>query len=230
MGKCDDLQVCYYVLSYIEGSDAEEGLIDYSRDVQYDIGVEAGRDLRKMHQYEASVEIGPWYERVIKKHRAYAEAYKTVGVTVKHADRILEFIEGREHYIRNRPNRFQHDDFHVANIIVNDGNYAGVIDFNRYDWGDPLHDFLKVGFFSSQISVPFSVGQLHGYFQSESISDHFWDLYSVYVAMTVFSSVIWSMRVAPDTIDNMMERINRVMEEVFSGYCVVAPCKVQNLV
>jgi aminoglycoside phosphotransferase (APT) family kinase protein len=201
------------VLSYIEGLDAEEALITYQPNVQFNIGAEAGKDLRRMHQYAAPSDVTPWYERVIKKYRGYIEAYTTSGVTVKYADKIIRFIEDSTPYLKNRPNRFQHDDFHVANIIVNDGNYAGVIDFNRYDWGDPLHDFLKVGFFSSQVSVPFSVGQLTGYFQDELIPDQFWNLYSVYVAMSVFASVVWTMRVVPENIDGMMERINRVLED-----------------
>lgn len=213
IGKFDDLLLCYYVLSYIEGFDAEEALKDYSLDIQFNIGVEAGIDLRRMHQYHAPTDVAPWYERVMKKHRTYVEAYKKIGVSVRKADKIIEFIETCEPCLRNRPNRFQHDDFHVGNIIVNDGNYAGVIDFNRYDWGDPLHDFLKVGFFSSQVSVPFSIGQLRGYFKSELIPDYFWRLYSVYVAMSVFASVVWTMRVVPENIDGMMERINRVLED-----------------
>lgn len=213
IGKCEDLSLCYYVLSYIEGIDAEDALKNYSVDVQFNIGVEAGKDLRMMHQHEAPMDVAPWYERVIKKHRTYVDAYKKTGVSVKKADKIIKFIEESEPYLKNRPNRFQHDDFHVANIIVNDGNYAGVIDFNRYDWGDPLHDFLKVAFFSSQVSIPFSVGQLHGYFKGELIPDYFWKLYSVYVAMSVFATVVWTMRVVPENIDGMMDRINRVLED-----------------
>ncbi|MCE7792052.1 aminoglycoside phosphotransferase family protein [Salipaludibacillus sp. CUR1] len=37
--------------------------------------------------------------------------------------------------MKQRPNLFQHDDFHLGNIIVNNKKFAGVIDFNRYDWG-----------------------------------------------------------------------------------------------
>lgn len=64
----------------------------------------------------------------------------------------------------NRPNRFQHDDFHPSNILVQSNSYAGTIDFNRYDWGDPFHDFFKIAYFSREISIPFSIGQIDGYF------------------------------------------------------------------
>jgi hypothetical protein len=63
------------------------------------------------------------------------------------------------------------------------------------------------------VSVPFSVGQVHGYFQDEPIPDHFWGLYSLYTAMTIFASVVWTMRVVPHVIDGMLERIHRVLED-----------------
>jgi aminoglycoside phosphotransferase (APT) family kinase protein len=67
----------------------------------------------------------------------------------------MEFIEKNERYIKNRPNLFQHDDFHAGNIIVKENRYAGVIDFNRYDWGDPIHEFYKLALFSREVSIPF---------------------------------------------------------------------------
>lgn len=213
IGQCEDLSLCYYILSYLEGMDAEEALKDYSAAVQFNIGVEAGKDLLVMHQYEAPPGVAPWYQRITKKHKNYIDAYKKLDTPVIHAEKIMRFIDESEPYLRNRPNRFQHDDFHPANIIVSEGKYAGVIDFNRYDWGDPFHDFVKMAFFSSQISIPFSVGQLRGYFQEQKIPDDFWKIYSVYVAMSIFASVVWTMRGFPENMDHMMDRINRVLED-----------------
>lgn len=36
---------------------------------------------------------------------------------------------------------FVHNDFHAGNIIVNNGKYAGVIDFIRCGLNDPYHEF-----------------------------------------------------------------------------------------
>lgn len=58
----------------------------------------------------------------------------------------MAYIERHLACLEGRPNQFLHDDFHVGNLIVRDGTYAGVIDFNRYDWGDPVHEFVKLVF------------------------------------------------------------------------------------
>lgn len=121
--------LCYSVFSYLEGEDAKKLLPTYTPKEQYEIGIEAGKDLAKMHVYEAPKDLLPWHERAMEKHRKYLEAYKTCGIKIENDDRIIKFIDENEMYVKNRPNRFQHDDFHLENIIVRDGKYVGVIDF-----------------------------------------------------------------------------------------------------
>jgi len=212
IGILEEEGVCYSIFSYLEGEDAKKLLPTYSPKEQYDIGIEAGKDLAKMHTYEAPNNILPWYERAMKKHSKYVEAYKTCGINIKNDDKIIKFIEENEIYLKSRPNRFQHDDFHLENIIVRDGKYVGVVDFNGYDWGDPIHDFVKIALFARDISIPYSIGQIEGYFNGR-IPEEFWNLYAVYVGMTVFSSVVWTLLAAPHMLDDMLERLTIVLED-----------------
>lgn len=212
VGKIEDLGICFYVLSYIEGKDARDELPHLTKQQQYKIGIAAGKDLAKMNILQAPSSIVPWYDRIMKKHKFYIEAYKNCGVKIKNDAKIFDFIEKNVKYIKARPNQFQHDDFHVGNIIVNDKKYAGVIDFDRCDWGDPYFEFLKVAVFSKEVSIPFSIGQLNGYFEKE-IPEDFWLIYSIYTAMTVFSSVVWAQKVTPEKLDEMVERLYNVLED-----------------
>ncbi|ANE85440.1 MULTISPECIES: aminoglycoside phosphotransferase family protein [Bacillus cereus group] len=212
IGILEEEGVCYSIFSYLEGEDAKKLLPTYSPKEQYDIGIEAGKDLAKMHTYEAPNNILPWYERAMKKYSKYVEVYKTCGINIKNDDKIIKFIEENEIYLKNRPNRFQHDDFHLENIIVRDGKYVGVVDFNGYDWGDPIHDFVKIALFARDISIPYSIGQIEGYFNGR-IPEEFWNLYAVYVGMTVFSSVVWTLLAAPHMLDDMLERLTIVLED-----------------
>ncbi|MEC3332790.1 phosphotransferase [Bacillus cereus] len=212
IGILEEEGVCYSIFSYLEGEDAKKLLPTYSPKEQYDIGIEAGKDLAKMHTYEAPNNILPWYERAMKKYSKYVETYKTCGINIKNDDKIIKFIEENEIYLKNRPNRFQHDDFHLENIIVRDARYVGVVDFNGYDWGDPIHDFVKIALFARDISIPYSIGQIEGYFNGR-IPEEFWNLYAVYVGMTVFSSVVWTLLAAPHMLDDMLERLTIVLED-----------------
>ncbi|CAM2903589.1 aminoglycoside phosphotransferase family protein [Paenibacillus sediminis] len=213
IGELESSPLGYMLLSYVDGQDALEVLPAYSESVQYMIGLEAGQQLRKIHQLEAPQEIPSWYERKIAKHRRYVDRYYQCGIRVIHDNKLLSFIDRHADLMKDRPNLFQHDDFHVGNLIVKDEVLSGVIDFNRYDWGDPIHEFLKVGMFSSEVSVPFANGQIAGYFNGEEPGEEFWVLYSLYMAMSVLSSVVWIQKVSPDELDFMLDRLNRVIQD-----------------
>lgn len=45
------------------------------------------------------------------------------------------------------------------------------------------------------------------------IPEEFWRLYSVYVGMTIFSSVVWSLRTAPHILDDMLDRLYVTLED-----------------
>ncbi|WP_123040525.1 aminoglycoside phosphotransferase family protein [Cohnella candidum] len=204
----------YMLLTYIDGKDAAEELPRYSVADQYQIGVQAGRELRKIHEYLPEVEAASsWCERKTLKHRRYLDEYLALNVRIPGDERLLSFIDDNLHLMNGRPDGFQHDDFHVGNLIVQDQQLAGVIDFNRIDWGDPIHDFLKVGIFSSEVSEPFSIGQIHGYHGNDEPDEDFWRLYSLYLAMCLVSSVVWILKVKPEELDVMMDKIVRVLED-----------------
>ena len=211
-GIISELNLCYMIYTYIDGFDVKDVLHTLTEKDQYRIGTEAGRQLFSMHHLKASPTLNSWYERAMAKHYRYLEAYKTSGIKIENDARIHDFIEKNKHLLKERPNQFQHDDFHLENIIVNNKRYAGVIDFNNFDWGDPFHDFVKVGLFQRESSIPFSIGQIEGYF-NEKVPEPFWMLYSIYTAMVVFSSVVWSLRFAPDQLDEMIERIHIILED-----------------
>jgi aminoglycoside phosphotransferase (APT) family kinase protein len=203
----------YMITSYIEGNDAEDEIPKYLDQEQFNIGIEAGKELRKMHQYAAPNHVSSWYQRKVEKHKKYIDAYLSCEIKVKNDQKIINFIDENIHLMKQRPNLFQHDDFHVGNIIVNNKKFAGVIDFNRYDWGDPIHEFLKIGIFSREVSIPFSIGQFRGYFNNTEPDGYFWRLYSLYLAMCVFSTVIWTLKTIPDNISEMLDKVYMFLED-----------------
>ncbi len=126
------------------------------------------------------------------------------------AEQIIAWVEHRLPRIAGRPNRFQHDDFHLGNLIVRTGSLVGVIDFDQADYGDPWHDFVKLGLFTVERSIPFARGQLRGYFDGP-VPDALWDVYSVYMAMALFSTLVWTIRNHPAEVAEMTERLARIL-------------------
>jgi hypothetical protein len=69
-----------------------------------------------------------------------------------------------------------------------------------------------VAYFGREASVPYSIGQIYGYFGGQ-VPDSFWRLYALYTAMIVFPSVTWTLQVVPEQLDSMLERIGVVLED-----------------
>ncbi|MGM0883073.1 MAG: aminoglycoside phosphotransferase family protein [Bacillota bacterium] len=213
IGSLEKVGLGYMLLTYIEGEEATEALPSYSTAVQYEIGAQAGKELAKMHKWHAPSSIAPWFDRKLAKHQQYIEQYYKGDVRVKQDTKVLSFIDRNLRLMKNRPNMFQHDDFHVGNLIVKNEKLSGVIDFNRLYWGDPVHEFLKAGMFSTEISIPFTIGQIKSYHRDQEPEELFWRLYSLYLAMTIISSVVWILKVKPEEITIMMEKIERVLQD-----------------
>ena len=111
--------------------------------------------------------------------------------------------------MQGRPVSFLHDDFHPANLIVHRNQFAGVIDFNRCDWGDPYHDFYKLAHFSAAKFPDFSRGQVTGYF-AEAMPSEFWPLYTLYVAMSLHSDLVWTQHFFPELLNECYQRIGYI--------------------
>lgn len=213
-GTADDEGLCFMVLSYVEGEDARDQLPQLSEQQQYDIGISAGRELALMHTLRAPASLAPWKDRCMQKHLRYVQAYHSCGYSLPEDSRLLTFIDEHLSWLDHAPDCFLHDDFHVGNLIVHNNRYAGAIDVNRFDWGDPVHDFTKLAFFSQECSNAFCHGQVSAYCEQTGISStSFWLRYSVYTAMMMFSSVVWTIRVVPSQLGEMLERIHRILDE-----------------
>ncbi|MDT9721160.1 aminoglycoside phosphotransferase family protein [Paenibacillus sp. ClWae2A] len=211
-GRLDE-KIGYMILSYIEGEDASERLPQLNEQQQWAVGFEAGAQLQLIHQLPMEEQTESWYIRKSTKHQRYVERYKQCSIVMKEDQAILTFIADHLGWMKNRPDGFQHDDFHPSNLVVKQDKLAGVIDFNRYDQGDPIHEFLKLGLFASEISIPYSIGQIQGYFNGNEPDELFWRLYSLYTAMALVSSVVWIQQVKPEETHEMMTKIERVRED-----------------
>ncbi|GFN32308.1 aminoglycoside phosphotransferase family protein [Paenibacillus xylaniclasticus] len=137
IGVLPEQDLGYMIISFIEGNDASAELLLLTEEEQYNIGIQSGVELIKIHQIICPDNMQSWDERMAAKHHRYRMEYSKCGVAINNEDKLLSFIDNNLYLMKDRPNIFQHDDYHIGNLIVKDGKLSGIIDFNRYDWGDP---------------------------------------------------------------------------------------------
>ena len=119
---------------------------------------------------------------------------------------VQRYIATNIALLRKSEVRFQHEDYHLDNLIVREGKLEGVIDFNRCDWGDPVEDFYKVPWFTTTISATFARGQVEGYLSVAS-PDRFWERYNLLVALNLHGSLAFAREHGMDWWPKRLERI-----------------------
>lgn len=80
------------------------------------------------------------------------------------------------------------------------------------EWGDYAHEFVKLGWFSRYTSAAFANGQIEGYFGS-TIPGDFWRRYSMYMAMSLYSTIVWHLKNFPHLMDNIKKYLEMVLDD-----------------
>lgn len=212
-GELIDEEKGYMVLSYIPGADGEENLTRLNESEQYRAGVKAAEELKKLHQLNAPLELPEWHIAKKNKSDNYLKELKLINLDEHTKDRLTNYIRENEPLMQGRPNQFQHDDFHPSNLVFHHDQFSGIIDFQRMDWGDPIHDLQKIGFFTKQVSPAFAKGNIDGYLRDKREEDRFWPLYGLYSAMHIVSAFVWGMKMGPKQFEFLSGRAFEVLED-----------------
>ena len=207
-GTCEE--GVYSLQSWIEGKDAEETLPTLSEDQIYDYGCEAGRILKKLQRIPAPKEIEDWEVFFNRKMDRKITAYKNCELKYENGDKFIEYIEANRHLLRNRPQTYQHGDYHVGNFMIDNEGQLVVIDFNRNDYGDPWEEFNRI-VWCVQASPLFATGMVDGYFSGE-IPLEFWKLLALYISSNTLSSLPWAIPFGQTEIDVMLAQAKNVLE------------------
>ncbi|KGX90586.1 hypothetical protein N781_06940 [Pontibacillus halophilus JSM 076056 = DSM 19796] len=211
----EEQQVCVQLFEWIEGTEAERQITELSKENQYDLGVEAGKQLKAIHRLRKRDPKETWFDYRMDKYKRYQKRFKEVpdhvyaGIPV---EGLENFIKKKAYLMTHRPVVFMHDDYHLSNLLVKDEHLAAIVDFDRYEWGDPHHEFYKLALFSSQQSPSFSTGQIHGYFEDDPLPE-FWTRYSLYAAMVFKADLYWSYQMGDTHMEESRNRLLRILED-----------------
>lgn len=198
----------YSVQSWIDGEDAETAVSCLSAREQYRLGFQAGKILRRLHTIPAPADAEEWELRFSRKLERKIAAYESCPIRYPEGERFLSCIAENRRLLRNRPQVMQHGDYHIGNLMLQNGQIF-VIDFNRFDWGDPYEEFNRI-VWCAQCSPAFAAGQVRGYFGGEP-QEEFWRLLALYIASNTLSSLPWAIPFGQREIDTMLRQAQDVL-------------------
>lgn len=209
-GVCNNGKNVYMLLTWIEGVDLEEALPTLPEGEQYKLGREAGKILKKIHSLKVDVEDLPTNSKKSKKLLQLSR-YEESQIRIKDDEIALNYVKQNIDKIWSQAPVYQHGDYHPGNLIYTNEGCIGVIDFNRWEVGDPYEEFYKLESFGIESSIPYCVGQIEAYFD-DNIPEEFWVVLAIYVAHASLYSIKWAKKFSEEEIDGMKERCRRAFE------------------
>lgn len=205
----DDNKV-YMILKWVVGFQAKDRIPLLDKRKQYSLGVKSGRILKKIHSLPVKGNLINWEERYNQKTDKKIYNFKECGIEIPSQNKILNYIEKNRSLLKNREQTFNHGDFHVGNMIISPENDLGIIDFNRFDFGDPWDEFNRI-IWSAQASELFASGQINGYFDNE-VPEKFFRLLAFYMAVNSLASIPWAFKFGNQEIKIMLNNINFMLD------------------
>jgi len=198
----------YSLETWIDGEDLEVVLPLLPETEQYALGLKSGEMVKKIHTIAAPNTQEEWSSRFNRKTDIKIQAYRECGLRFDGDDYVIEYLEKNRQLLKNRPQCFQHGDYHVGNMMM-ENRELKIIDFDRYDFGDPWEEFNRI-VWCAAASPPFATGQLRGYFGGEPPLE-FFKLLAFYIASNTLSSIYWAVPFGPSDIDTMMKQSQDVL-------------------
>ncbi|WP_309505717.1 aminoglycoside phosphotransferase family protein [Thermaerobacillus caldiproteolyticus] len=176
---------------------------------------------KRVKGFSAPLGYPSWYSIKKKKSDKYLKELKKINLDENIKETLETYIKKNETLMKGRPSKFQHDDFHPSNILINNKSFSGIIDFQRMDWGDPIHDLHKLGFFSKQVSIEFTKGIIDGYHENQVLNESFWELYALYSAMHIVSALVWGMGRSREQYEVLLKYSLDVIKDHDNFNCVI---------
>lgn len=219
-GICNEGKNVYMLLSWVEGRDLEEVLPELSEQEQYKLGRQAGTILRKIHSIPLDPADVPATTKREKKLTQLAR-YEESNVRISSDEIAVAYVKENINSIWQKTPVYMHGDFHPGNLIYMQDGSIGVIDFNRWEVGDPYEEFYKLESFGIEISVPYCIGQIDAYF-NDNVPEDFWTANAVYVAQASLFSIKWAEKFGQGDIDGMVRRARASMIN-FDDFKITVP-------
>ena len=208
LGECED--GTYALQSWIEGCDAEAFIPTLPQRNQYTYGLDAGRILKKLHTLPAPTDAPAWEPRFNAKIDRKIAMYENCPLKYENGGAFLSYIAKNRHLLKDRPQSYQHGDYHIGNMMVNSQGVLTVIDFDRDDYGDPWEEFNRI-VWCAQASPAFASGLVDGYFDG-SVPMEFWNLLALYISSNTLSSLPWAVPYGDREIRVMQNQAAQVLE------------------
>ena len=209
----------YMVLTYLEGVDAEQAVSKLDDKQAYDLGIQAGITLRKLHQIPINEVSQSWYDRFKEKMEVKIEKLRNCSYKLEKSEMLIKYALDNMYLLKDRKRTFTHGDYHLGNMIVNK-NGIGVIDFDKNGATDPLDDF-KPFCWNIMVSEYFQTGLVNGYYNN-NVPMEFFKLLALYAVEHLISHLPWACTFGEKEIQTAY-KVYKVVMDTYDDFNLIIP-------
>ena len=202
----ESLRKVYLVLEWCDGADAFAIIPTLTKAEQYNLGVQSGKILQKIHSLHIPVrdEDKHRVNKITNQTRERIQHYKESGYRFDGDEAVIKYLEENIMLVHDRPQSLRHGDYHFGNMIVSRELSLTIIDWNSYGYGDPWEEFQQMAWYAA-VCPFFAIGQLHGYFNGDPPIE-FFPILVFYMASCALSSIVYAGSKAEQFIEYMILR------------------------
>lgn len=197
----------YYITEYIPGKNGLEVIETYTDEKQRELGIIAGKELSKIHK-EFKVEdfdVKEYLDTYLK-NKIKVAIERDVKRDLPEIFDMIEVVKNNIHHLYQLEGILSHSDYHLFNMIFDDGEYKGVIDFERFRVGILLTDFRNNTPHNSDVSPQFASGIIDGYLDEIPV-ENFFLMYNIHDLLLCIAAIPWIKEFNPENLDEDIRKI-----------------------
>ena len=210
----------YSIQSWIDGEDAENAIMVMDEKAQYRYGLDAGQILARIHAIPAPPDAPDWESRFNAKIDRKIAMYENCELQYEHGGAFLQYLAENRHLLKNRPQSYQHGDYHIGNMMIDQQGVLTILDFEKQDVGDPWEEFNRI-VWCAQAAPAFASGMVDGYFGGDAPME-FWKLLALYICSNTLGSLPWAIPFGEQEIQVMRRQAAQVLQW-YDGMRTVVP-------
>lgn len=196
----------YSIYHFFSGDNLARRLPELHIPQQLELGVEAGKQLKKLHSITAKG-APPEGEEDIFILLTRLEEKNTQYIGFKQAS---DYMKSHAGITSGRPVCALHGDFSANTLFIDKGLTVGMFPFENPKWGDPISDLTML---QESYSLPFIKGVLKGLFDGAPPSN-FFELLAYYSTEHVLSDI--DRAHTPDVLANALLRAQKLAADLDS--------------
>ncbi len=149
---------------------------------------------------------------IIEKLMTKSKNTKECPVQYENGQIFIDYLNANRKLLKDRPQVFQHGDYHIGNFMIGEDCKIYIIDFDRFDIGDPWEEFNRI-VWSAQVSPSFASGMIDGYFDGK-VPELFWKLLAIYILNNIVGALSWAVPYGAEEISVMQNQAKEIFRMV----------------